>query len=255
MNEKTYTIGELAAMAGITIRTLRHYDEIGLLTPEREENGYRIYSEEDANRLQEILAMRACHMSLTDIKSILQEPKAKAASKLINHIQSLKCKSDQISQAIQNSRNALALIEGMETMTDEERFEELKKHSIEAFEETYGQEARELYGDDAIDQANKRFESMTQDEWEAKELLENAIKVQLRLAMNTGDPTSEESKELVRMHIRWIGIHWGTSQKDKEIYRNLVQGYLSDPRLVEYYDSAAGEGATKFLVDAILANS
>ena len=255
MSEKTYTIGELAALAGVTVRTLRHYDEVGLLVPDRKDNDYRVYSQEDANRLQEILVMRACHMSLKDIKAILQAPDKSVASKLVQHIHLLKNQSEQIERAIQNTRDALAILEGMENMNDEQRFEELKRHSIEAFEETYGQEARELYGDDAIDQANKRFESMTQDEWEAKELLENAIKVQLRLAMKTGDPTSEEAKELVRMHTRWIGIHWGESQKDKEIYRNLVQGYLSDPRLVEYYDSAAGNGATEFLVSAILANS
>ena len=92
--------------------------------------------------------------------------------------------------------------------------------------------------------------ALTRDEWDAKELLEESIKVQLRLAMATGDAESPESQELVRMHKRWIGIHWGEGFAE-EAYLGLVQGYLADPRFISYYDSAAGEGATAFLAQAV----
>lgn len=139
-------------------------------------------------------------------------------------------------------------------MEDKQRLEELKQQSIQAFEETYGQEARELYGDDAINATNEKFASMTQDEWEAKELLEEAIKVQLRIAMASDDPASEASQELVRMHSRWIQMHWGDGSFTAQAYKGLAQTYLGDPRFIEYYDSASGKGATEFLVNAILAN-
>lgn len=68
-----------------------------------------------------------------------------------------------------------------------------------------------------------------------------------------GNPESEASKELVRMRRKWIGIHWGAEPKPEE-YHSLAQGYLQDGRFVKYYDEAAGESATRFLVEAILQN-
>lgn len=95
--------------------------------------------------------------------------------------------------------------------------------------------------------------ALTKDEWDAKELLEESIKVQLRLAMAAGDPVGDAAQELVRMHRRWIGIHWGKAPEPDQ-YLGLAQGYLADSRFVSYYDSAAGEGATEFLVEAIRAS-
>ncbi len=92
--------------------------------------------------------------------------------------------------------------------------------------------------------------SLTKDEWDAKELLEEAIKVQLRIAVATGDPKSDEAQKLARMHKKWITIHWGEGYPILE-YIGAVRGYLQDPRFIEYYDSAAGEGAAKFLADAV----
>lgn len=135
-------------------------------------------------------------------------------------------------------------------METKDAFEELKRQGLENFEREYGQEARARYGADAIEQSNARMMGLTRDEWDAKELLEESIKVQLRLAMATDDPTSPESQELARMHEHWIAIHWGPGYAE-EAYLGLVRGYLADPRFVSYYDTAAGQGATEFLVKAV----
>ncbi len=95
----------------------------------------------------------------------------------------------------------------MEAMNDFQKFEELKRASIENFEETYGREARELYGDEAIDASNAKFTSMSEDAWNAKELLETAIIAQLKVAMATGDATSTAAQELTEMHATWIQMH------------------------------------------------
>ncbi len=137
-------------------------------------------------------------------------------------------------------------------MEARDAFEELKAQGLREFEATYGAEARERYGDDAIDASNARMMALSQDEWDAKELLEESIKVQLRLAMATGDASSAKARELARMHERWVSIHWG-GISDREAYLGLVQGYGADPRFVSYYDSAAGAGATAFLADAVRA--
>ena len=155
--------------------------------------------------------------------------------------------------AIERTRAALTTIERMKDMSTKDSFEMMKEQGLRDFENEYGEEARRLYGDDVIEDANARMMALTKDEWDAKELLEESIKVQLRLAMATGDPVGDAAQELVRMHRRWIGIHWGRAPESDQ-YLGLAQGYLADPRFVSYYDSAAGEGATEFLVEAIRAS-
>ncbi|MBQ9042226.1 MAG: TipAS antibiotic-recognition domain-containing protein [Eggerthellaceae bacterium] len=132
-------------------------------------------------------------------------------------------------------------------------YDDFHDGGLERHEETYGKEARKRYGDEAVDATNERLMSMSRDEWEAKELLEESIKVQLRIAMAEGDAHGEAAAELARMHARWITMHWGGSYS-REGHLGLAQGYLADQRFRDYYDSAAGEGATEFLVEALSAN-
>ena len=127
------------------------------------------------------------------------------------------------------------------------KHEALKRRAIEENERAYGREARELYGDDAVDAANEHLASLSQDEWDEKDRLEQAIKERLRAAMATGEP----ARELARMHARWIALHWGAGRYSREAHRGLAQMYLSDDRFCAYYDTAAGEGATEFLVAAL----
>lgn len=169
---------------------------------------------------------------------------------LSDHLRSLRAQGDALADAIARTESAIRNVERIDGMDTNDAFEELKAQGMRDFEATYGQEARKLYGNQAIDDANERMMALTQDEWDAKELLEESIKVQLRLAMASGDPEGVESQELARMHERWIGVHWGDGY-GKDAYLGLVRGYLKDPRFVKYYDSAAGDGATEFLVKAV----
>ena len=129
---------------------------------------------------------------------------------------------------------------------------DLKRWSmVQANERTYGEEARMRYGDKAVDDANKRLLDMSQLEWDTKEELEGAIIVQLKAAMEAGDVAGISASVLCSMHERWIRMHWGDEAYSPEAHASLGMGYLADPRFVEYYDSRAGEGATKFLADAL----
>lgn len=122
---------------------------------------------------------------------------------------------------------------------------------VRSNEERYGAEARSLYGDKAVDDVNKRLLDMSQLEWDTKEELEGAIIVQLKAAMEAGDVAGISAGVLCSMHERWIRMHWGDEAYSPEAHASLGMGYLADPRFVEYYDSRAGEGATKFLADAL----
>ena len=248
-----YSVGQLAQMAGVSARTLRHYEDMGLLEPARAENGYRTYGPRDARRLSQILAMRACNLPLTTIRRLLKDSQANLRDTLESHLKTLRAQEKSLTDAIARTETAIAAIEGIENMDDEKRFEAIKAQSLKEFEGTYGIEARERYGNAAIDATNERIMSLTRDEWDAKDLLEEAIKVQLRLAMASGDPKGDEAAELARMHERWIRIHWGEAY-DRETHLALVRGYLNDPRFRDYYDAAAGDGGTELLVRALEAN-
>ena len=139
-------------------------------------------------------------------------------------------------------------------METKDAFEALKQQRLCEFEATYGQEARERYGNDVIDASNAQMMAMNRDEWNARELLEESIKVQLRLAMAEGDPNSEAAAELTRMHERWIRMQWPQGAYSPQAHLGLAQGYLADDRFRAYYDTACGEGATDFLVAALNAN-
>ena len=250
MNERGCSIGELARLSGVSTRTLRHYESIGLLHPSRDANDYRLYSGADAKRLTQIQAMKLCGLPLATIKRLLSADEVNIRSTLVDHLDHLRAQGDSLSEAMRRTEAAIAAIERLDGMATKDALQELKEKGLREFEKNYGDEARKRYGNDAIEAANARMMALTQDEWDAKELLEEAIKVQLRLAMASKDPASAESEELVRMHERWIAMHWGQGYGDEE-YLGMVRGYQADPRFVEYYDSAAGEGATEFLIEAV----
>ena len=128
----------------------------------------------------------------------------------------------------------------------------LKRWSaVHSNEMRYGVEARERYGDAAVDASNERLLDMSDEEWKTKENLEVAIIEQLKKAMLTGDASSPEAAKLTRMHADWIRMQWAQGAYSPQAHVCLARGYLADDRFVEYYDSRAGKGATEFLVEAI----
>lgn len=244
------SVGQMAREAGVSARTLRYYEEQGLLAPQRTDAGYRVYDEADARQLAQVLALRACNVPIPTIRRLVCDRDADLAAALRAHLRSLEEQGTSLDAAIARTKAALATVERMEDMSTKDAFEMMKEQGLRDFEQEFGEEARSRYGDDAIDASNARMMALTKDEWDAKELLEESIKVQLRIAMATDDPASDAAQELVRMHRRWIDLHWGEGY-DPEQYFALAEGYLADSRFVNYYDSAAGEGATGFLVKAV----
>ena len=219
MAQATYTVGQLARMSGTSVRTLHHYEDMGLLVPARRANGYRTYTSADAERLQQILLFRACGMELGQIRELLDAPGYSA-------------------------RDALE-------MEDERRFEGLKRKAVEENEAKYGAEARRRHGDAAVDAANERLLGMSEQEWNDVNALEASIIEQLKAAMATGDAAGPEARALCDMHARWIELHWGKGAYNREAHIQLAHGYLANDGFRTYYDSRAGEGACEFLVAAL----
>ena len=246
-----YGVTELARLAGVSVRTLHHYDQIGLLVPRRLANGYRAYAERDLERLQLILLYRACGMELARIGQVLDEPGFDALDALEGQLRALREERSRIDALIATVERTIESTKEGAPMADKERFEGMRRAAISENEREHGREVRTRWGDEAMDEANAALAAMDEGTWNDMVRLEAQVRELLAAAMATGDPTGEAAAALVRAHARWIELHWGPGRYSPEAHRGLADGYLADKRFVAYYDGASGPGATKFLRDAI----
>ena len=167
-----YTVHKLARIAGISARTLRYYDEIGLLKPARiNSSGYRIYGKAEVDRLQQILFYKELGVSLDLIREIIYSPSFDSLSALYEHRRRLLEQKKQLEQLINNVNQSIAEKEGGRAMSDSEKFAGFKQRMIEENEKKYGREIREKYGDEAVNKSNKAFQDMSQEEYQQFEEL------------------------------------------------------------------------------------
>lgn len=244
-----YTIQKLANLAGISSRTLRYYDEIGLLRPAKiNSSGYRIYGQKEVDRLQQILFYREMGVELEKIKQILNEPSFDAAKALKEHRKNLLAKRNQIDCLLQNIEKTLNKIERGIEMSDKEKFEGFKKQMIEENEKKYGKEIREKYGEETVEASNAKLLNMTPEQYEELTQLQETMYETLKEAMKIGDPKGELAQKAADLHRQWLMFFW--PEYSKEAHAGLAQMYVDDERFKEHYEKIQ-PGATEFLRDAI----
>lgn len=244
-----YTVQELARMAGVSPRTLRYYDQIGLLKPARiNAAGYRIYESGQLDRLQHILLYRELGVGLKQIKAILENPAFDGLSALKKHHRELLHRREQLNLLIANVEKTIAMKEGRITMADAERFEGFKRKLVAENEQQYGAEAREKYGHDAVEAANRKVLNMTPEQWAEVEQLSHAFNQTLKAAMAAGDPGGELAQKAADLHRQWLCYFWG--EYNKEAHAGVTQLYVDDERFTAYYDRIQ-PGAALFLRDAV----
>lgn len=152
-----YSIQELARLSGVTTRTLRWYDQIGLLRPGRvAESGYRYYGPAQVDRLQDILYYRAMGMELGRIRDCLDDPAFDRLAALRSHLTQLQAQQARLETLIRSVEQTIAGEERRSTMNDAEKFAALKQQAVAENEAAYGSEARQKYGDAAVDAAKCR---------------------------------------------------------------------------------------------------
>lgn len=249
-----YTVHEVARLAGVTVRTLHHYDRIGLVCPQRSDNGYRSYGAEELERLQQVLLYRELDMSLAEVRGILDSPAFDSVAALEAHKQALVARRDRCDALIASVQKTIDSKRKGTPMSDSEKFEAFKKKAIAENEQRFGAEVRERWGDAAMDASNEKAAAMTEDAYNAAKDLEAQIKEQLLAAMHEGSVDGQAAKRLVQMHKQWICGHWPEGAYSPEAHKGLADGYVADPRFAKYYDEIA-EGAARFLRDAIHAHA
>lgn len=244
-----YTIQKLGQLAGISTRTLRYYDEIGILKPARiNSSGYRIYGAAEVNQLQQILFFRELGLPLDHIKQVIADPSYDRIAALKQHRRQLLDRKRQLDLLIANVDHTISEAEGRITMTDQEKFTGFKEQLIAKNERQYGDEIREKYGADTIDKANGKLRNMTAEQYERVTALADEVIAALLEAYKTGDPAGEKAQHAAELHKEWLTFYWDTY--NKEAHAGIAQMYVDDERFRDYYDKHQ-TGLAQFLLDAI----
>ncbi|MBO0992914.1 MerR family transcriptional regulator [Bacillus sp. SD088] len=244
-----YSISKLAKLAGVSTRTLRYYDEVNLLKPARiNSSGYRIYGQEEIDRLQQIRFFRELDVDLDTIVSIMNDPQFDQTEALQQHYARLVNKRSHIDKLIQTLEKTIAHEKGDYSMTNEEKFSAFKEKMIQENEEKYGEEIRKKYGEQTIDASNAKLRGMTEEDYNAMQSLEKELLELLKQALTLGDPHSHLAQQAAAKHKEWLMYSWSTYSE--EAHAGLAEMYVADERFQTYYDKI-GDGAAELLRDAI----
>ncbi|OCA83295.1 MerR family transcriptional regulator [Bacillus sp. FJAT-27225] len=244
-----YTVQKLASLAGVSARALRYYDQIGILKPARvNSSGYRIYGKAQVTRLQQILFYRELGVPLDQIKEILTAPNFDEEAALKDHREKLLEKRRQLDQLIANVEKSIDATKGRLTMSDKEKFEGFKQKMIDENEKKYGEEIRQKYGNETVDQSYAKVKNMSPEQHEEVTKLALEIQNTLAAAFKTGDPAGELAQKTAELHKKWLMFYWASYSK--EAHAGLAQMYVDDERFTAYYDKEQ-PGTAEFLRDAI----
>ncbi|MBR5806137.1 MAG: MerR family transcriptional regulator [Oscillospiraceae bacterium] len=244
-----YSISQLSKLAGVSSRTLRYYEEIGLLLPrEKGDNGYRYYDSRQVDRLQQIMFYRSFDMELDDIKNILNSDDFNPVTALESHLVKLENQKAKINRLIDSVNKTIMSLKGETTMSDKEKFAAFKQNIVNENEKKYGEEIRKKYGDKTVDDTNKKILDMSQESWNSLEELNERLNKTLKAAVEEGNPASETAQKACALHKEWLGHYWNFYSK--EAHLNLCLMYTQDERFKEYYEKIA-PGCADFLYEAM----
>lgn len=224
-----YTVRQVAKMAGVSVRTLHHYDHIGLLRPAtRTEAGYRLYEEADLLRLQQILFFKEIDFSLADIERILDDPGFDQVEALQHHRRRLQQRSQQLAQLLKTIDKTIAKLTEDKLMTDEELYEGFTPEQIER----YQREVNERYDPELVRISKERLGKMNKAQWQA---LKTEGETVTRLLAQVADhsPDDPAVQQLIARHHAMIEQFYPASA---ELYRGLGQLYVEHDEFRAHYE-------------------
>jgi DNA-binding transcriptional MerR regulator len=245
-----YTVGTVAELTGVSARSLRHYDEIGLLRPsQRSAAGYRLYSPDDLRRLQRIAFYRDLGLGLDAIAGIMTDPRATDEEHLTRQRQLLAGQVSRCQAMLAAVDKELAARKVGLSLTPRERLEVFGSTRLE----DHADEAEGRWsGTPQWEQRHQRTAGYAKQDWLALRAEQASIHQRLLQAMNDGvppaDPAAMDLAEEHRRHIhRWL------HDCDYDTHRELAEAYRANQRLGRNYDDMA-PGLSQYVHDAIIAN-
>ncbi|MDE3722175.1 MerR family transcriptional regulator [Nocardiopsis sp. N85] len=245
------TVGEVARLSGQTVRTLHHYDRIGLLVPaERTPSGYRSYDDEDLERLRRILTYRELGFGLEEIAELIDDPTADTRAHLrrqhrlvTEHIERLRAVARGLEHLMEADTMQL-------NITPEERLELFGDFDVD----THAEEAERRWGgSDAYERSRRTVSAYTKEDWKRNQAEAAEISRALAAAMAEGAPAhGERAMDLAELHRAYV-TRW-FYDCTTEIHRGLGALYVDDERFTATIDAHA-EGLSRYLRDAFAANA
>ncbi len=244
------TVGDVARLAGVTVRTLHHYDRIGLVSPSgRTPAGYRLYGAADLDRLHAVLAYRELGFALDDVAGLL-DGAAEPVVHLRRQHELVQARIEQLQRLLTGLEKEMeAHMSGMQ-LTPQERFEVFG----DADPEQHADEARDRWGDtDAYRESQRRSAGYTKDDWAAMKAEAEAVTARFAELLTAGVAAEDErAGDAVRAHRDQITRWFYTCTP--EIQRGLAAMYVEDERFTATYEKVA-PGLARYVHDAILAEA
>jgi MerR family transcriptional regulator, thiopeptide resistance regulator len=248
----TYTVGELAELTHVSVRTLHHYDRIGLLQPGgRSAAGYRRYGPAQLARLRQILFYRALDFDLARIAELLDDPDESAEQHLREQHRLLRRRMGRDQQLLAAIERELEATRMGLSLTPEEQFEIFGTDQVGG---EWADEAAERWGEtDAYRESQRRASHYPKADWVAIKAEADAGLQAFRNAMRSGSPADGNvAMDLAEEHRRYLS-RW-FYDCSYELHRGLAHMYVADPRFTQTYDVVA-PGLAQYVHDAIFANA
>jgi DNA-binding transcriptional MerR regulator len=244
-------VGEVAALAGVTVRTLHHYDRIGLLTPsERTASGYRRYTASDLDRLHRILVYRELGFPLEEVATLLDDPDADPAQHLRRQLRLLTDRLGRTQAMVEAVEKEMEAYQMGIQLSPEDRFEVFGENDPAQHEA----EAEERWGEtEAYEQSQRRTASYTKDDWLRIKAEGEDVEQRFAAALRAGIPAdSEEAMDLAEAHRQQISRNFYDCPP--EMHAGLGRMYVEDERFTAHYEERAA-GLAQYVSTAIEANA
>ena len=249
MQPRRYQVKEVAELSGVSVRTLHHYDSIGLVVPSaRSSAGYRLYSDADLLRLQQVLVQRELGLSLEAIRKLLDDPGFDHRAALLEQRRLLLERAASTQQMIRALDSALSLLDGGDMTTD-------KQTLFDGFDPAaYEEETKQRWGNtDAYRESQRRTQQYSAEDWQRYRAENEALMSAFADALAAGSGASQSNvMDLAEQH-RLLIDRW-FYPCSHEMHTRLADMYEADPRFAQNIDKAAA-GLTPFLSAAIRANA
>ena len=226
---KMYTVKQLSKLAGVSVRTLHYYDEIGLLKPSSlDDNGYRHYEEEAVLKLQQILFYREMDLSLDEIKGVVGHPDFDVLTALRSHKKALQGRVERLRHLIQTVDNTIDHLKGNESMNAKGLFEGFSEEE----QEKYALEAEQMYDPETVRASNRKWKEYLPAKKERILAEGKAIYIDLKAAMPKGAASADAQALAARWH-EHMQYFW--SPNDEQLL-GLADGYNEDVRFRANFD-------------------
>ena len=236
-----YLIKEVSEMSGVSVRTLHHYDEIGLLSPQKKENGYRYYSEEDISFLQMILFYKYLGFPLKKIKLLLKEEDTEVLSHLRKQLDLMQHEKEKLLTLIETLEKTILSQERRITMSNQEKFTGFVYQDNDQYKEA----AINKYGKEVVEQAIDKQKGKEQEITDGFNQIFFAFADNMTQGLNPADKENIALAEQLHKHLCTYSFDCSL-----EVFSSIGYGYVQSPDFKKNIDQF-GEGTAQYICDAI----